>query len=433
MASSRVADRFSILLIILGVLVSDTVSDLEEAAYPTDIGDVAFIILSQPESFHILRAQKIKSSLEEQAKKLKWAAPSVTLLHEQWPGKTGAWTVQPLLTDLAEKFSKFRWLFFCEDQTSINLAKLLEVLKRFDPSKEQFLGKALRDSIPTIIHHFAFHDNPSSFAYPDFAAGFLLSQPLIKSLAERWLEKKSKMDFTIDPKHELAKFIWDDDRGPRLTDIPELCAGEPDEKCATNCEVRLPDCGAPVPKEKIFFAIKTCEQYHTERVPVVQKTWGQDAMNIEYYSEKEDSSIPTIDLGVPNTVRGHCGKFLAILKRVHSKENLSKIPWLVVADDDTLLSVSRLQRLLACYNPEEKVALGERYGYGTSSGLGYDYITGGGGMVLSQKTVSALLDTKTAYCPSDESPDDMLLGTWLKRLDIPIIHSPLFHQVGNLH
>ena len=39
-------------------------------------------------------------------------------------------------------------------------------------------------------------------------------------------------------------------------------------------------------------------------VPVVQKTVAQYAKHIVYYSETKDSSIPTEDIGVPNTERG---------------------------------------------------------------------------------------------------------------------------------
>ena len=39
-------------------------------------------------------------------------------------------------------------------------------------------------------------------------------------------------------------------------------------------------------------------------MPVVQKTVGQYAKHIVYYSETKDSSIPTEDIGVPNTERG---------------------------------------------------------------------------------------------------------------------------------
>lgn len=39
-------------------------------------------------------------------------------------------------------------------------------------------------------------------------------------------------------------------------------------------------------------------------VPVVLDTWAKDTNNIEFYSDVADSSIPTIDLGVPNVERG---------------------------------------------------------------------------------------------------------------------------------
>jgi hypothetical protein len=42
-------------------------------------------------------------------------------------------------------------------------------------------------------------------------------------------------------------------------------------------------------------------------------------------------------------------------------------------------SVPRLRRFLACYDPKEKILLGERYGYGCNAAHGYEYITGGGG------------------------------------------------------
>ena len=39
-------------------------------------------------------------------------------------------------------------------------------------------------------------------------------------------------------------------------------------------------------------------------MPVVQKTVGQYAKHIVYYSETKDSSIPTEDIGVPNMESG---------------------------------------------------------------------------------------------------------------------------------
>jgi len=45
-----------------------------------------------------------------------------------------------------------------------------------------FIGEALRDREPTIIHHFAFHEDPNSFAYPNFMSCFLISFPLLHRL-----------------------------------------------------------------------------------------------------------------------------------------------------------------------------------------------------------------------------------------------------------
>lgn len=39
-------------------------------------------------------------------------------------------------------------------------------------------------------------------------------------------------------------------------------------------------------------------------VPYVQKTLGQHAKHLVYYSETEDPSIPTENIGVPNTDMG---------------------------------------------------------------------------------------------------------------------------------
>ncbi|XP_057588556.1 beta-1,3-glucosyltransferase-like [Hippopotamus amphibius kiboko] len=183
--------------------------------------------------------------------------------------------------------------------------------------------------------------------------------------------------------------------------------------------------GNPVKKEDIFVAVKTCKKFHGDRIPIVKQPWAAQAGRIEYYSDYADSSVPAVDLGIPNTERGHCGKTFAILERFlnHSHD---KIAWLVIVDDDTLISISRLQHLLSCYNAQEPVFLGEPYGYGLGTG-GYSYITGGGGMVFSRAAIRRLLASK-CRCYSNDAPDDMVLGMCFSGLGIPVTHSPLFHQ-----
>lgn len=54
-------------------------------------------------------------------------------------------------------------------------------------------------------------------------------------------------------------------------------------------------------------------------VPIVKQTWAGQASLIEYYSDHAESSIPTVDLGIPNTDRGE--SFIlatAFTQNVHS-------------------------------------------------------------------------------------------------------------------
>uniref|UniRef100_A0A8C4VL44 Beta 3-glucosyltransferase n=1 Tax=Gopherus evgoodei TaxID=1825980 RepID=A0A8C4VL44_9SAUR len=320
------------------------------------------------------------------------------------------------------------WIFFCEEDTRIQIVKLLETLRRFDKSKEWFLGKALYDEESTIIHHYAFAENPTVFKFPDFAAGWALSIPLVNKLANRLKSEPLKSDFTIDLKHEIALYIWQKGNGPHLTSVPEFCTDDLNSYKAVHCATMfsnfLPVCGDPVKKEDIFVAVKTCRKFHRDRIPIVKQTWEGEAALVEYYSDYAEISIPTIDLGVPNTERGHCGKTFAILERFLNHSS-SKTPWLVIVDDDTLISIFRLRKLLSCYDPMNQCFLESVMAMDWNRG--YSYITGGGGMVFSREAIKKLLASK-CQCYSNDAPDDMVLGMCFSGLGIPITHCPLFHQ-----
>ncbi|XP_023981592.1 beta-1,3-glucosyltransferase [Physeter macrocephalus] len=390
-----------------------------------DLKGIAFVIQSQSNSFHAKKAEQLKQSILKQAADLTQEVPRVVLLH-QLAQQEGAWTILPLLPHFSVTYSRnSSWIFFCEEETRIQIPQLLEALRRYDPSKEWFLGKALHDEESTIIHHYAFSENPTVFKYPDFAAGWALSIPLVNKLTKRLKSESLKSDFTIDLKHEIALYIWDRGDGPPLTPVPEFCTDGVDSSCATTFHSLLPLCGNPVKKKDIFVAVKTCKKFHGDRIPIVKQTWAGQAGHIEYYSDYADSSVPTVDLGIPNTERGHCGKTFAILERFLN-HSYDKIAWLVIVDDDTLISISRLQHLLSCYDASGPVFLGERYGYGLGTG-GYSYVTGGGGMVFSREAIRRLLASK-CRCYSNDAPDDMVLGMCFSGLGVPVTHSPLFHQ-----
>ncbi|XP_018548098.1 beta-1,3-glucosyltransferase isoform X2 [Lates calcarifer] len=385
---------------------------------------VVLVIQSQRNSYHARRGVQRKVEILQQAADLGQGVPVVLLLHELSEYE-GVWSILPVLPHLSATYGQSAsWFFFIEEGTRVTLAALLQVLHRYQVHEEWFLGKRLHDDEASIIHHYAFSEEPSSFGYPDPAAGWALSTPLLQRLAERIQREHLKSDFTIDLKHEIALYIWEEGNGPQLTAVPEFCT-EPRDNCATTFTTYLPNCGDPVSKKEIFVAVKTCQKFHSERVPVVKATWEKDAGLLEYYSDVADASIPTISLGVPNTERGHCGKTFAILRRFLSKA-VPKTDWLLIVDDDTLISLPRLRQLLRCYDPKEAVSLGERYGYSLVQ-KGYSYTTGGGGMVLSRPAVSRLISSGCS-CYSDDAPDDMVLGRCFTSLRVPITHSPLFHQ-----
>ena len=59
------------------------------------------------------------------------------------------------------------------------------------------------------------------------------------------------------------------------------------------------------------------------------------------------------------------------------------------------------------YNISRQLNHFYRYGYMAATGRGYNYITGGGGMVMNRAAASAL---SSCDCPSADTPDDMHLG-----------------------
>ncbi|XP_031351998.1 beta-1,3-glucosyltransferase [Photinus pyralis] len=394
-----------------------------------DINEIVIIISSQSNRHHEALAEDLKSDIIQQSHILNKDAPIVHLTHIDFPDVVGAWTILPLIPYLRKlHHGNCSWFFFMEDKTRIRLGELLELLNGYDYTQEMWLGHAIRDREATIIHHFQFFEDPQRFAYPNAASGFAISAGLMKRLEVQWGRRKtSSADFSIDYAYELALFIWNDKKGTELTHAPRLCRSAKGN-CATY-STSFQHCETSVPKTSIYFAVKTCGKFHGDRVTVVKGTWGKYAEIIRYFSDVEDEAIPTISLGIPNTEQGHCGKTIAILQYVANEiENRPEIKWIIIADDDTILSVARIQKFLSCYNDSEQIVLGERYGFNVYNEDGYNYITGGGGIIFSRGSMQNVVNSNMCKCPSISSPDDMFLGVCFRRLKIEVIHSSLFHQ-----
>ncbi|CAD5232162.1 unnamed protein product [Bursaphelenchus xylophilus] len=391
---------------------------------------IAVLLITQPWPYELNYAQKFKDGFLNSLEELSWNG---TLLktHSNFDNNVGGWSLWPLLGRLYSHVKDANFLLIVEPFSQVDWTALKRYTEGLNPEEDVFQGKGLIDKKPVIIHHFfGFQGQEKPIKYPDFSAGVLLSRSFLKRVVEV-VGTHDKSDFTIDAKFEFAKFIYDN-IGTELEHSDKFCLeGSPScivTYAAPKYAKDEPGCGNEISKENVFYAVKTFNGYHKTRVLYVKRTWGKEAKYIEFFSDTEDFYVPTIDLKVPNTEIGHCGKTLAIIKHYLSHEEVNHAPWLVIADDDTLLSTTRLHRMLDCLPTSTKVILGERYGFGFDwDGLGgYDYPTGGSGIVISREAARHL--AVSCECPQVDSPDDMVIGACARRLNIPILHSPAFHQ-----
>ncbi|GFS77355.1 beta-1,3-glucosyltransferase [Nephila pilipes] len=385
----------------------------------SDILEIGFVILSQPNQYHHNLAEQLKQNILDQELDLGYEeGGKVYKSHEDFGDVLGHWTIIPLFKKLSE-LKNLKWIFFLEEETRINIKEVLKIISSYNSSWDIFAGHALRDSDPTIIHHFAATDKNSVILYPHFSAGFFISFPLIMKLTGHCKD----CQFSIDPKYELAKFIYET-ADVKMIHEPHLCLRKNIDACATWIMGEIPDCGPSISSKKVFVAVKTCKKFHKDRVKVLKNTWGSDVENLLLFSDAEDKSIPTIQLNVKNVDVGHCEKTLTILKFFDNIDIL--YDWLIIVDDDTLLSFQRLRKLLPCYNSTDDIVIGERYGYSISNSYGYNYPTGGSAIIFSRPILEKLVTH--CQCPSIDSPDDMIIGVCLKTLNVALTHSPFFHQ-----
>jgi len=414
---------------------------------------VVFIIQSQPGTFHTALAEESKQSILTQWKKYVpdnvMTPPIILFTHEMEDNiPHSAWTLFPLIEVFASYLSKepqLEWAAVFQEGTELDLKSInLAVEKyRYNPTEDKiFLGRGLKDEDRTIVHHFDDYSS-SGIVYPDLESGIFLSRKLILDLAmelkngpyslSKELMKYFPYDFNIDPSYEFAKFLFREggDGGTPLTSLDEICATKK-KSCFTSYSTAYTSClntGQTKEMEALLsqtlVAVKTCAEFHKTRLPVVQETWADLVPNLVYISEKEDPEIPTIHLPYTvNTKTGHCNKTMAIIQHFLEQTDYS---YLAIVDDDTILSVARLASLITCY-VEEKMPwfLGQRYGFQMATDRGYNYITGGGGMVMNRAGASNLMHCS---CQSPSSPDDMHLGLCASRDGlVNVLHSNRMFQ-----
>ncbi|CAD6186921.1 unnamed protein product [Caenorhabditis auriculariae] len=394
----------------------------------TEAGSVTFVILGKPSNYHFSLAAELNRRISKECIDKKCSVLNSAVDIEV----NGHWAVWTLFKRLREKHSS-SWYVFLEDSSTVRVSSLRKFLAEFDHSEHHIFGCGLFDRAPTIIHHFS-HEDGSVFQYPDFSCGFVVSHGSVLALLDA-LEHSNPTtavpNFSIDPKHEVA-VLFDKGLSLKLTSLEDKFCVEESPSCLIYHRKPTFDlCERNVESSNVHFMVKTYSGFHRSRLVVIKRTWARDLPSVEFCSDTVDRYVPTIDMGVNNTKQGHCGKTWAMLQRfaeLKAENKLKDILWLVIADDDTLLSVPRLRKLLSCYDPNEKIIIGERYGFGFhfAQSKGYDYPTGGSGMVFSYPTVLAMLEK--CSCPRDDSPDDMIIGMCAQSVGVDIVHNAGFHQ-----
>ncbi|CAG0912673.1 unnamed protein product [Notodromas monacha] len=343
----------------------------------------------------------------------------------------GYWTLLPIFesTDRKLKNSTRSILFLGEANSEVSWSGLGAFLKSVDLDEKIILSKCAVDRRSTVIHHYS----SEKLVYPILRYGLLISRPAFDSLLLALRREAPRDAFSIDAGYEFAAFAKGK-AGLVVTADERFCAiHEASERCAViSGHPQMSSCicssGAGICSD-IYVAVKTFHGHHATRVPILKRTWVPFITGgIGFFSDIDDPEVPTIEQRVPNTLKGHCSKTLDIIN--YFVENLKEYLWLFVVDDDTLLSPRRLCSRVQQLDPSSLISLGQRYGFSVNvrkGRMGYNYLTGGAGILLSRAAAVALLKLGCA-CQNADDPDDMILGACMTAAGVTVLHSDSFHQ-----
>ena len=203
------------------------------------------------------------------------------------------------------------WGAILSENTDLDLKSLglaAEKYPSFRPSEEPlFLGRVLRDTESSIVHHFA---RPGALDYPDTESGIFLSRKLVLDVeadlqkldegGDKSLKSLFPSDFNIDPAYEFAKFLNKEGKGVELKNVDEICAKKSKElncitsfKQETSCLKSSQAAEMKAVLGRSLVAVKTCSKFHKDRLAAVKATWASRVPHLEYISDAEDDVHPT--------------------------------------------------------------------------------------------------------------------------------------------
>lgn len=379
----------------------------------TDVtNELVILLISQPHIYFLSQIHNASSLI----------SPFVPLLytHSFDSSVVNSFTIYPIFPTILRQYPQMKWLIIGEARTRFHLNDLLEFLHS-QANRSIYLGHGLYDSEPSIVHHYSLDLENS---YPDFAPGLVISRDILIKFTDRLKTHQKNIDFIIDVKYELNRMI-NEFAEIKLDDRPNLFCYENRSGCLTSIDSSFDEFSCErksIQINDLYFGIKTFVDFHSSRIPLLKKTWLNPRLKYHLFTNVNDNSNDRFISTNENTERGHCHKTFFIFN--HFYEYQPNDQFLIVADDDTLLSVRRVLRAIRCLllSNDLPLVLGERYAYGEF----YQYPTGGSSMIFNRQAIQQIISN--CRCPSADTPDDMFIGMCLKRLEIPLIHLSELHQ-----
>ena len=148
-----------------------------DIVYSYGLNKTTLIIMSQKPQSQIAANTKLK--LYNSLKQSGIENPNIYSLDTDLTD-IGGWTIFPILKPLMKMVPvDNEWFLFLNEHGSVDPVVLEELLARQNHDERVFLGKALHDKHPVIIHYF---DTNLNLKYPDFSAGFVMSKALIEDI-----------------------------------------------------------------------------------------------------------------------------------------------------------------------------------------------------------------------------------------------------------
>lgn len=172
---------------------------------------------------------------------------------------------------------------------------------------------------------------------------------------------------------------------------------------------------------RVLCWIMTQPKSHKKKARHVKATWGTRCNYLLFMSSGEDKDLPSVKLNVSEGRNALWSKTKEAFKHVY-QHYLTKVDWVLKADDDTYVVVENLRYVLSQQNSSERLYLGCHFKPFVKQG----YMSGGAGYVLSKEAVRAFVEEALPKksCRQDAGgAEDLEMGKCLEQVGVRIVDS----------